>query len=279
MSTAAPLTPGALAAGPVAPTDVITTVPRRAAVSDGLTITRRNILRIVRTPQLVFFSTIQPIMFVLLFNYVFGGAITPGNGQHYIDYLLPGIMVQTVSFGATATAIGLATDMGTGIIDRFRSLPMARSAVLSGRTSADAVRNTFVVLLIVMVGTLIGFRFHNGFLPAIAAVVLAVLFGFSLSWVFAFIGLTTGDPETAQLAGFAIIFPLTFASSAFVPTQTMPGWLQTFANHQPVTQTANALRHLTQGGDVAGPLTRSLLWIAAIIAVFAPLAVARYRKG
>jgi ABC-2 type transport system permease protein/oleandomycin transport system permease protein len=210
---------------------------------------------------------------------VFGGAITPGNGQHYIDYLLPGIMVQTVSFGATATAIGLATDMGTGIIDRFRSLPMARSAVLSGRTSADAVRNTFVVLLIVMVGTLIGFRFHNGFLPAIAAVVLAVLFGFSLSWVFAFIGLTTGDPETAQLAGFAIIFPLTFASSAFVPTQTMPGWLQTFANHQPVTQTANALRHLTQGGDVAGPLTRSLLWIAAIIAVFAPLAVARYRKG
>jgi ABC-2 type transport system permease protein len=261
------------------PAEMITTLPRGAALSDGLTIARRNILRIIRTPQLVFFSTIQPIMFVLLFNYVFGGAVSPGTGDHYIDFLLPGIMVQTVSFGATSTAIGLATDMGTGIIDRFRSLPMARSAVLSGRTSADAVRNLFVVLLIMVVGTIIGFRFHNGVVPAIGAIALAVLFGFALSWVFAFIGLKTGDAETAQLAGFAIIFPLTFASSAFVPTASMPGWLQAFANHQPVTQTVNAIRALTQGGDLAGPLIRSLLWIVAIIAVFVPLAVARYRKG
>ena len=258
---------------------LMSTLPRGAALTDGLTIARRNLLRILRTPQLVFFSTIQPIMFVLLFNYVFGGALVPGGGDKYIDYLLPGIMVQTVAFGATSTAIGLATDMGTGIIDRFRSLPMARSAVLSGRTSADAVRNLFVVVLMVVVGTVIGYRFHNGALLAVASVLLAVLFGFAFSWVFAFIGLKTGDAETAQLAGFAIIFPLVFASSAFVPTASMPGWLQAFADHQPVTATANAIRHLSQGGDIASPLTQSLLWIAAIIAVFAPLAVARYRKG
>ena len=257
---------------------LISTLPRGAALTDGLTVARRNLLRILRTPQLVFFSTIQPIMFVLLFNYVFGGAILRSGGK-YIDYLLPGIMVQTVAFGATSTAIGLATDMTTGIMDRFRSLPMARSAVLSGRTTADAVRNLFVVLLMVIVGTFIGFRFHNGALLAVAAILLAVLFGFALSWVFAFIGLKTADAETAQLAAFVIIFPLVFASSAFVPTASMPGWLQAFANHQPVTQTANAIRALSQGGPLAGPLLRSLLWIAAIIAVFAPLAVARYRKG
>jgi ABC-2 type transport system permease protein len=260
------------------PAPLITTLPRGAAIADGLVIARRNLLRILRTPQLVFFSTIQPIMFVLLFNYVFGGAIVRG-GEKYINYLLPGIMVQTVTFGSVSTAIGLATDMGTGIIDRFRSLPMARSAVLSGRTSADAVRNLFVVLLIIVVGTVIGFRFHNGALLAVASILLAVLFGFAFSWVFAFIGLKTGDAETAQLAGFAIIFPLVFASSAFVPTTSMPGWLQAFADHQPVTQTANAIRALSQGGELAGPLVRSLLWIAAIIAVFAPLAVATYRKG
>ena len=268
-------------ASPATPS-LISTLPRGAALTDGLTVARRNLLRILRTPQLVFFSTIQPIMFVLLFNYVFGGAILRTGGK-YIDYLLPGIMVQTVAFGATSTAIGLATDMTTGIMDRFRSLPMARSAVLSGRTTADAVRNLFVVLLMVIVGTFIGFRFHNGPLLAVAAILLAVLFGFALSWVFAFIGLKTGDAETAQLAAFVIIFPLVFASSAFVPTASMPGWLQAFANHQPVTQTANAIRALSQGepmaGHLAGSLVRSLLWIAAIIAVFAPLAVARYRKG
>jgi len=269
---------------PVSPASasLVATLPHGAAWIDGLTIARRNLVRILRTPQLVFFSTIQPIMFVLLFNYVFGGAINATGGK-YIDYLLPGIMVQTVAFGATSTALGLATDMGTGIIDRFRSLPMARSAVLSGRTSADAVRNLFVVLLMVAVGTLIGFRFHNGLAGAVASVLLAVLFGFALSWVFAWIGLKTGDAETAQLAGFVIIFPLVFASSAFVPTSRMPGWLQAFANHQPVTQVANAIRALSQGeamaGPASGPLLRALLWIAAIIAVFAPLAVARYRKG
>jgi ABC transporter DrrB family efflux protein len=262
---------------------LISSLPRGAALTDGLTVARRNLVRILRTPQLVFFSTIQPIMFVLLFNYVFGGAIRAPGGGKYIDYLLPGIMVQTVAFGATSTAIGLATDMTTGIMDRFRSLPMARSAVLSGRTTADAVRNLFVVVLMVIVGTVIGFRFHNGSLMAMASILLAVLFGFALSWVFAFIGLKTGDAETAQLAGFVIIFPLVFASSAFVPTASMPGWLQAFANHQPVTQTANAIRALSQGepmaGALAGSLVRSLLWITAIIAVFAPLAVARYRKG
>ena len=256
-------------------------VNRGHAVGDALTMAWRNLLNLVRNPQLLVFATIQPVIFVLMFRYVFGGAIQGSlpAGQTYVNFLMPGIFVQTIVFGSLTTGVGLADDLSKGLIDRFRSLPMARSAVLSGRTSADAVRNLFVVVLMVVVGTVIGFRFHNGPLLAVASVLLAVLFGFALSWVFAFIGLKTGDAETAQLAGFAIIFPLVFASSAFVPTATMPGWLQAFADHQPVTATANAIRHLSQGGDIAWPLTQSLLWIAAIIAVFAPLAVARYRKG
>ncbi len=252
-------------------------LPRSAIFADAVVIARRNLTRIARTPELLVFATIQPIMFVLLFRYVFGGAIhVPGIS--YVDFLIPGIIVQTVVFGATSTAVGLSEDMSKGIIDRFRSLPMSRSAVLAGRTIADLVRNVFVVLLMIVVGTAVGFRFHNGLLPAVAAVFVALLLGYALSWVFALIGLTVADPETAQLAGFLPVFPLVFASSVFTSIQTMPGWLQAFANVQPITRAANTVRALTQGGPVATNLLWTILWSIAILAVFAPLAVRRYRK-
>ena len=253
-------------------------LPRSAIFVDAVVIARRNLIGIARTPQLLVFATIQPILFVLLFRYVFGGAIDV-PGVSYVDYLIPGIIVQTVVFGATSTAVGLSEDMSKGIIDRFRSLPMSRSAVLGGRTIADLVRNVFVVLLMIAVGTAVGFRFHNGFLPAVAAVFVALLLGYCLSWVFAFIGLTVADPESAQLAGFLPIFPLVFASSVFTSTQSMPGWLQAFAKVQPITRAADTVRALTQGGPVAANLIWTLLWSIAILAVFAPLAVRRYRRG
>jgi len=275
----------AVPAGPARPPaqpEGLTTIepvrlPRSAIFADAVVIARRNLTRIARTPELLVFATIQPIMFVLLFRYVFGGAIhVPGIS--YVDFLIPGIIVQTVVFGATSTAVGLSEDMSKGIIDRFRSLPMSRSAVLAGRTIADLVRNVFVVLLMIVVGTAVGFRFHNGLLPAVAAVFVALLLGYALSWVFALIGLTVADPETAQLAGFLPVFPLVFASSVFTSIQTMPGWLQAFANVQPITRAANTVRALTQGGPVATNLLWTILWSIAILAVFAPLAVRRYRK-
>ncbi len=253
-------------------------LPRSAIFVDAVVIARRNLIGIARTPQLLVFATIQPILFVLLFRYVFGGAIDV-PGVSYVDYLIPGIIVQTVVFGATSTAVGLSEDMSKGIIDRFRSLPMSRAAVLGGRTIADLVRNVFVVLLMIAVGTAVGFRFHNGFLPAVAAVFVALLLGYCLSWVFAFIGLTVADPESAQLAGFLPIFPLVFASSVFTSTESMPGWLQAFAKVQPITRAADTVRALTQGGPVAANLIWTLLWSIAILAVFAPLAVRRYRRG
>ena len=252
-------------------------LPRSAIFADALVIARRNLTRIARTPQLLVFATIQPVMFVLLFRYVFGGAIhVPGIS--YVDYLIPGIIVQTVVFGATSTAVGLSEDMSKGIIDRFRSLPMSRSAVLAGRTIADLARNIFVVLLMIAVGIAVGFRFHNGFGQAVAAVFVALLLGYTLSWVFALIGLTVPDPETAQLAGFLPIFPLVFASSVFTSIQSMPGWLQAFAKVQPITRAANTVRALTEGGPVATNLIWTVVWSIAILAVFAPLAVRRYRK-
>jgi ABC-2 type transport system permease protein len=253
-------------------------LPRSAIFVDSMVIARRNLIGIARTPQLLVFATIQPIMFVLLFRYVFGGAIDV-PGVSYVDYLIPGIIVQTVVFGATSTAVGLSEDMSKGIIDRFRSLPMSRSAVLGGRTIADLVRNVFVVLLMIAVGTAVGFRFHNGFWPAVAAVFVALLIGYSLSWVFALIGLTVADPESAQIAGFLPIFPLVFASSVFTSIESMPGWLQAFAKVQPITRAADTVRALTQGGPVATNLIWTLLWSIAILAVFAPLAVRRYRHG
>jgi ABC transporter DrrB family efflux protein len=258
------------------------------AVSDALAVTWRNLLKYVRLPTLLVFSTIQPVMFVLLFRYVFGGAVKlPVPGIDYVDFLMPGIFVQTVVFGSTQTGVGLAEDLAGGMIERFRSLPMARSAVLAGRTFSDTVRNVFVVLLMTGVGMLVGFRFHAGFLDAVAAILLAVLFGFAFSWISALIGLTAGNVEAAQASSFVWIFPLTFASSAFVPVRSMPGWLQAWAKVNPVTIVVNALRSLSlggrtatliQGGSTGTHVWQALAWIAGIVVVFVPLAVRRYRR-
>ena len=246
-------------------------------VSDTMVIAQRNLLRYVRLPQLLAFSTIQPIMFVLLFAYVFGGAIDVGAVK-YIDYLLPGVFVQTALFGSTQTGVGLADDLSKGMIDRFRSLPMARSAVLGGRILADSVRTTFVVLLMIGVGSLIGFRFHDGVLNAVAVIGLAVLFGSVFSWISALVGVSVREPETAQVAGFLWVFPVVFISSVFVPVEGMPGWLQAYAEISPVTVTVDTLRALALGGEVTPSLWQSLAWMAGIVAVFAPLAIYRYRR-
>ena len=240
------------------------------AVSDTLAVMARNIIGYRRVPQLLIFSTIQPVVFVLLFRYVFGGAISV-PGVPYVDFLMPGIFVQTVTFGALNTSIGLATDMQAGLIERFRSLPMARSAVLAGRTLADLVRIMFAV------GFAVGWRVHTGIVPLIGAVLLVLLFGYALSWIFATVGLIVGDPETAQAAAFPVMAPLVFASNAFVPVASMPDWLQPWATHQPVSVVITAVRDLTIGGPTTFDVLAAILWCVAILAVAAPIAVHRYR--
>ena len=219
---------------------------------DSRTITWRNLISITRQPQLIVFSTIQPIIFVLMFTYVFGGAIHIGNSRAYVEYLMPGIFCQTVVFGSINTGIGLSDDLQKGLIERFRSLPMARSAVLAGRTLADLVRNVFVVLLMLIVGFAVGFRVLTSFWGLLAGIAILLLFAFSMTWIFAIVGLSASSPETAQAMSFPILAPLVFASSAFVSTSTMPGWLQVFANHQPVTAAVNATRALMIGGPDPG---------------------------
>lgn len=249
------------------------------AFSDIFAMTWRNLIRYVRLPQLLIFSTIQPVMFVILFAYVFGGAIsTPGFQFKYVDYLIPGIIVQTVIFGSVQAGVGLAEDMTKGLIDRFRSLPMARAAVLAGRTLADTIRNIFVVGLMVIVGFLIGFRFHGSPVEAILGLTMAVLLGFSFSWIGATIGLLVKEAETAQVAGFIWIFPLVFASSAFVPISTMPDWLQEFAKINPITLTVNTVRGFSLGQPLTGDFLKASLAIALILIIFAPLSVFTYRK-
>lgn len=262
------------------------------AVKHTVVITWRNVMRVVRLPQLLLFSTIQPVMFLLLFNYVFGGALSIGGAAvgaegNYINWLIPGIIVQSTVFGATATALGLTEDLQAGVIDRFRSLPMARSAVLTGRTLADMVRNAFVTTLMLVVGYLMGWRFEQGFLKMALAVLIALLFGYSFSWVMAWVGLLTKTPEAAQSAGFLPIFPLVFASSVFVPPESMPGWLQPFAENQPISVVANTVRSLMVpaealpfiGLDQGKLIWQSFAWIVVILAVFAPFAVRQYRKS
>jgi ABC transporter DrrB family efflux protein len=248
------------------------------AVRDALAITWRNLIGYRRVPQLLVFSTVQPVIFVLLFRYVFGGAIDTGKIP-YVDFLMPGVFVQTVVFGSLATAIGLAADMKSGLLERFRSLPMARSAVLAGRTLADLTRNVFVVLLMVAVGFMVGFRIHTNPLALIAGILLLLFFGYAMSWIFATVGLTLGDPETAQAAAFPVLAPLVFASTVFVPLEKMPGWLQVWAGHQPVSVTASAVRALVLGGPTSSYVLQALAWCVGILAVFAPLAVRRYRRA
>ncbi len=246
-------------------------------LSDIGVMVKRNLIKYRRIPQLLIFSTIQPVMFLLLFTYVFGGAIKVGS-LDYINFLLPGILVQTVLFGAMQTGVGLADDVSRGMIDRFRSLPMARSAVLAGRTIADLLRNIFVIFLMTAVGFIIGFRIENGFFNYLAAVSVISLFGFAFSWISATIGLSVKNIETAQVAGFIWVFPLAFGSSIFVPVDTMSSMIKTFATHNPITYTVDTVRALTLGTPVGNNIWYAFAWIVGIMIVFVPLAVNRYRK-
>jgi ABC transporter DrrB family efflux protein len=252
----------------------------QSSVNDIAVVTVRNLRHFWRQPDLLLFSTIQPIMFVVLFVYVFGGAVGGAlpPGVSYVDYLLPGIFVQSVTFRASQTAVGLSEDLRRGVIDRFRSMPMGRSAVLLGRTTADLVRNVVIIGLMIVVGYLVGFRFQAGLLPALGCVALVAAFGFALSWIFAFVSLVVRGAESAQTAGFVLLFPLVFASSVFVPVSSMPSWLQPFAKASPVSLTADAARTLALTGGVPSSLGESLAWVAGILAVFVPLSVWRYRR-
>lgn len=258
------------------------TIERRSelswAVSDALTIAWRNLKAMTRTPEVIMFSTIQPIIFVLTFRYVFGGSINV-PGIPYVDFLMPGVFVQTVAFGAMNTGIGLSEDLHKGLIERFRSLPMARSAVLAGRSLADLVRNFFVIVMMIVVGFLVGFRIHAGVVAFAAAIVLMLLFSFAISWIFALIGLGVPNAEAAQAASFPILAILVFASTAFVPIDGMPGWLQAYNRVQPVSVVVKAERALAIGGETLLPVVYALLWVVALTAIFAPLAVNRYRRA
>jgi ABC transporter DrrB family efflux protein len=247
-------------------------------VTDAGVVTARNLRHFIRQPELLVFSTIQPIMFVLLFDFVFAGAVRGAlpRGFSYVDFLLPGIFVQSVAFRATQTAVGLSEDLERGVVDRFRSMPMARSAVLLGRTVADLVRNVLIIGLMIVVGYAIGFRFHAGLLGALACVAVASAFGFALSWIFAFVALTVRGAEAAQSAGFVVIFPLVFASSVFVPVASMPGWLQAFSKVSPVTLTADTARSYALVGGVPSSLGGTAAWIGGLLALFIPLCVWRY---
>lgn len=257
-------------------------VPRATfgPVRDVLAITGRNLNVIRRTPRLLLLSTVQPLVFLVLFRYVFAGVAAKSiPGIPYVDYLMPGIFVQVSVFGAMNTTIGLATDLQSGLLERFRSLPMSRVAVLAGRALADLARNIFVVALMMGVGFAVGFRIHHGVGSFAWGFVLVLAFGFAMSWIFAVVGLVVADPESAMAAGFLVMAPLVFASAAFIPVSTMPGWLQAFAAHQPVSYTAEAIRALVLGGPVATYVWQSLAWLAGIIAVFAPLGAWRYHHA
>jgi ABC transporter DrrB family efflux protein len=252
----------------------------RWAISDALVMTRRNLLVWLRVPAYIVFTVVQPVIFVLLFRYVFGGAIQAPGAGGYVSYLMPGIIGQTAAFATFATAIALAQEATKGVIDRFRAMPIARSAVLAGRLIADSIRMLIVILVIIGVGYAVGFRFQNGVAGAIGMVLLAEAFGIAVCSVSAFVGLAIKDEESVQAFGLIWIFPLTFVSSAFVPIATMPGWLQVFANNQPVTLVINAMRAMALGGPqfpLNPALWESVVWLAGILIVFTPLAVRSYR--
>jgi ABC-2 type transport system permease protein/oleandomycin transport system permease protein len=264
-----------------APTDEPSLLTQaRWAVSDTLTRTRRNLLVWMRVPAYLVFTVIQPVMFVLMFRYVFGGAIAvQGVKGGYVNFLMPGIIGQTAAFATFGTAIALAIELKKGVIDRLRSMPMARSAVLAGRLVADTGRMLVTILIIVAVGYAVGFRFQNGVVPAIAMVVLATVFGLAICCIAAYTGLAIGDEESVQAFGLIWLFPITFLSSAFVPISTMPGWLQAFAKNQPVTYVIDTMRALALGGPVEANLLKSIAWLAGIFIVFVPLAVRAYRRA
>ncbi|MGH3356777.1 MAG: ABC transporter permease [Nocardioidaceae bacterium] len=264
----------------------------RAAVNDGMVVAWRNLKRIPRVPDLLIFGTIQPIMFVVLFAYVFGGAI-PLPGQEgegpaaYREYLMAGIFAQTMAFAVASSSVGLADDMQKGLIDRFRSLPMARSAVISGRVVGDLVYNGFIMVVMVVCALLVGWRWHNGVLQGLAGFGILLLFAFAMLWVGALIGLSVRSTEVANTAGLVWLFPVTFISNVFVPTPTLPGWMQPIAEWNPISAVVAACRELfgnpnpfaTDGFPAQHPVLLSLLYIALILVVFAPLAVRRYQRS
>jgi ABC-2 type transport system permease protein/oleandomycin transport system permease protein len=254
-------------------------IQARWAVNDTLTITRRNLLVWMRVPAYIVFTVIQPVMFVLMFRYVFGGAIPVKVKGGYVNFLMPGIIGQTAAFATFGTAIALAQELKKGVIDRLRSMPMARSAVLAGRLVADTARMLVTILIVIAVGYAVDFRFQNGVVPAILMVVLAVVFGVAICLIAAFTGLAIGDEESVQAFGLIWLFPITFLSSAFVPISTMPGWLQAFANNQPVTYVINTMRALALGGPIEANLWKSIVWLVGIFVVFAPLAVRAYKRA
>jgi ABC-2 type transport system permease protein/oleandomycin transport system permease protein len=259
------------------------------AIADIAVVTRRNLLRVVRLPNLLLLSTLLPVVFMLMFAFVFGGAIEsalpPAAAGSYVNWLLPGLVAQFAVFGGGQTAVGLIEDISKGVIDRFRSLPMARSAVLTGRILSDVVRSALMLVLMLAAGLLIGFRWQTSLLGVLGGVAVALVFGYAWSWVMAVVGLKARTPEAVQSAVFMGVFPLAFTSSVFVPTDTMPSWLQPFAEHQPVTVVTNALRGLMLGSDalpagqtVGGQVLLSLGWSVVLTAVFAPLAVRVYHR-
>ena len=248
-------------------------------INDTLVVAERNLVRLPRSPDLLLAVTVQPIMFVLLFVYVFGGAIQTPGFDNYKDFLIPGIIVQNIAFGGFLTALGLAEDMNKGLIDRFRSLPMARPAVLAGRTAADIVTNLLSIIVLLVTGLIIGFSFDASIGEILLGVALLLAFGFAFSWVFALIGLLVSSPEAANSVGFIAVFPLTFISSAFVPVESMPSALQAVAEVNPFTVTVDAMRALWVGGEAGNSVWGAFAWALVIFAIAAPLAVARYRRA
>jgi ABC transporter DrrB family efflux protein len=267
------VTVGGLAPPPVRSSGIV------AFVRDTGIITHRHLLRTWRTPPIMIMSAIVPVMFVLLFRYVFGGSIHVPGYPSYVDYLIPGILVQTVLFGGSSTAVGLADDLSKGITDRFRSLPTHRGAILASRTLADLIRLSYTMALLIGVGFLVGFRFQNGVLEIVAGMGIALLFGYACSWTFALLALVVHHTETAQLAAFMLTFPFVFAASTFTSTATMPSWLRAFADAQPVTRVVDALRLLTEGSGWAGrPMLYAVAWSVGILVVTATVATWRFRK-
>jgi ABC transporter DrrB family efflux protein len=255
-------------------------VTARYAISDTLILALRALRRIPRNPELLTSYTVQPIMFTLLFVYVFGGAIQTPGYDNYADFLIPGIIVQQMSFGGFATALGLVDDLRKGLVDRFRSLPMSRMAVLTGRTLSDIAMNALALTVMVIVGYIVGFSFSTSVVEVVGGIALCLLIGYAFSWVFASVGLLASTPEAANAFGFIAIFPLTFASSAFVPPETMPDWLQTFAaDINPFSVMVDAVRALFVGGPAGNDVWGATAWCVGLIAFFAPFAILRYRRS
>jgi ABC-2 type transport system permease protein len=263
-------------------------VSAATTLTDGLIVARRNLIKIKRVPELLVFTTLSPIMFVLLFAYVFGGAIAGGDPQRYREFLMAGIFAQTVIFGATTTGAGLADDVQKGIIDRFRSLPMAPSAVLTGRTVSDVVNNVIVLVVMSLTGLLVGWRIRTSFLEALGGYLLLLLFAYAISWVMAWVGLLIPSVEVLNQASFIVIFPLTFLANTFVPLESLPGPLETFAAWNPVSAITQAARELfgntalvapSDAWPLQHPVLYTLVWVVIILAVFVPLTNLQYRRA